>query len=541
MVSIAIHEISLSRGAKILVDGFSTVIGDDSCVGIFGPNGCGKSTLLQAILGEVPLDGGQILFNPGPGTVGYLPQLRELPGESTVRDVLRFRTGVADAERRLGSASRRLETDSSPDAEDAFNEALNRFISLGVDSLDDRAPTVLADLGCAFSLERTCEGLSGGELARVSLAAILLSQFDVLLLDEPTNDLDEVGLRFLTDFVTSRMTPVLLVSHDRRFLEATITAVLEFDPYLNRVVRFDGGYQAWQRERVRTRSAAIEATEQFDQQVVTLNAQIQASKNRADSGVRAAKREYSAGHVDKLQRGAMLEGATSSAGSVRKVERKLAKLSAPEQVRRVWSLRLQFPAPPGPPGLFVLDNIVVKRGEFELGPISLTISPGQRARINGPNGSGKSLLINVLTGSIGETGGRSGLPQPGEIGVLDQQRSSVPAQQERLVDWFPDASGLEPVEARTLLAKFGLGGDDVTRPMHTLSPGERTRVGLALLTTKAFGALILDEPTNHLDLPAIEQLESALCAYDGTLIVVTHDEEFAERLAVDQLIELRRQ
>lgn len=237
----------------------------------------------------------------------------------------------------------------------------------------------------------------------------------------------------------------------------------------------------------------------------------------------------------------MLEGATSSAGAVRKVERKLAKLSEPEQIRRVWSLRLQFPPPSGPPGLFVLDNVEVKRGEFELGPISLTISPGQRLRIKGPNGSGKSLLIDVLTGSALETGGRSGRPQPCEIGVLDQQRSVVPVQREPLVDWFPGASGLELVDARTLLAKFGLGGTDVTRAMHTLSPGERTRVGLALLTTRAFGALILDEPTNHLDLPAIEQLESALHAYEGTLIVVTHDEEFAERLVFDQSIELRRQ
>lgn len=539
-MAISLEDVVLTRGPQILVDGLSTVVGDDSCVGIFGPNGCGKSTLLQAIRGEIPLESGHITFSPTAVTVGYVPQLRELPEDWTINEVLRDRTGAAEAERQLTAAARRLETDSSTQAADAFNSALNRFVALGVDSLEDRAPTVLADLDCDLTPDRLCAGLSGGELARIGLAGILLSQYDVLLLDEPTNDLDEAGVRCLTDFVTSRTTPVMLVSHDRRFLKSTITAVLEFDPALERVTRFDGGYRAWQREREQNRIAVVEANERYQQQVASLRSQAIATRQRAAAGTRSANRAYELGKADKLQRGAMLEGASAHGSAVRGIERKLDSLPMPDQVRKVWSLHLDFPAPAHVGGTFTLDEVVVGRGDFELGPISVSISPGQRIRINGPNGSGKSMLVEVLADAVQPVRGRVSTPARSDVGLLDQGRSIVPRQERSLAQWFPTASRLTPVESRTLLAKFGLGGEDVTRAMSTLSPGERTRVGLALLSSREHSALILDEPTNHLDLLAIEQLEQALARYRGTLIVVTHDEEFGNHLRFDQTINLAR-
>ena len=538
-MTVAFEDVVLARGSQVLIDGLSTVIGNDSCIGIFGPNGCGKSTLLQAILGELPIEAGRIDVRPVLATVGYVPQLRDLPPDATVREVLRKRTGVADAEARLAQASRRLEVDASAAAGDAFNDALNRFISLGVDSLEDRAPTVLADLGCEFTLDRLCAGLSGGELARVGLAGILLSQYDVLLLDEPTNDLDAAGIRSLTDFVTSRTTPVLLVSHDRRFLEATITGVLEFDPSLDRVVRFEGGYRSWQEERERARIVLQAEHDRFETDATALRQQADASRQRSAAGTRSANRAYASGRIDKLQRGAMREGATSEGSAVKAIERKLDRLNAPDQVRKVWSLKLEFPSP-ARAGAFTLDSTTAKQGDFELGPLSVSIAPGQRVRIAGPNGSGKSMLVDLLVGRLSPAHGRASVPPVDEIGLLDQQRSVVPLQDSNLVEWFPETSDLPVVEARTLLAKFGLGGDDVNRPMNTLSPGERTRAGLALLSEAPYSALVLDEPTNHLDLPAIEQLEQALVAYRGTLIVVTHDEEFAERISFDQHVQLER-
>lgn len=540
-MAIALEDVVLSRGSQILVDGLSTVIGDDSCVGIFGPNGCGKSTLLQAIRGEVPLDSGRIMFTPPGAIVGYIPQLRELPADWTIQEVLRERTGAAAAEVHLATAARRLETDSSSGAADAFNDALNRFVALGVDSLEDRTPTVLADLDCDLTPDRLCGGLSGGEIARIGLAGILLSQYDVLLLDEPTNDLDGAGIRRLTDFVTSRTTPVLLVSHDRRFLESTITSVLEFDPQLDRVARFDGGYRAWQRERELARLALVEANEQYDQKSAALRAQVVATKQRAAAGARSAQRAYTSGKVDKLQRGAMLEGATSQGSAVRGIERKLDSLEVPDQLRRVWSLKLEFPASTRRGGTFTADNVVAQQGDFELGPISLGVNPGDRLRICGPNGTGKSMLVALLAGMATPLAGRIATPSPKYIGLLDQRRSIVPMLEDSLANWFPEASLLSEVDARTLLAKFGLGGEDVTRAMSTLSPGERTRAALALLSSREHSALILDEPTNHLDLPAIEQLEIALADYRGTLIVVTHDEAFAEQVKFDHTLNLARQ
>ncbi len=537
-MTISLEDVVLLRGPKTLVNGFSTVIGNSDRIGVFGPNGAGKSSLLQAIRGDLDVESGRIVLSPPGTTAGYLPQLRGLPAQWNVLQALRRRTGVAAAEERLELAAARLATDSSVAAGDEYERAVAAFMSLGADSLEDRAPAVLAEVGSHLPLDRTCEGLSGGELARVGLASVLLSHFDALLLDEPTNDLDEAGLHFLTEFVIGRSGPLLLVSHDRRFLEATITGVIEFDPQLDHVVRFDGGYDAWLRERARAQAAAVAENEQYAQTVDDLKAQAAAIRRRSARGVRTANRAYEQGRVDKLLRDRMVDGATAGAASARTTQRQLKKLEKPDGVRKVWHLKLSFPVTNRAAAAFVLDEATVTRGGFAVGPLSLAVSPGERVRVHGRNGSGKSLLIDALTQRVPPTTGRASCSSLAEVGVLDQQRSLVPSGDRSLAQWFPTVADMQPVEARTILAKFGLDGEDVSRPMATLSPGERTRVGLALLASRQTSALVLDEPTNHLDLPAIEQLEAALADYSGTLIVVTHDEAFADQLSFDRLVTL---
>ncbi|MDP3971756.1 MAG: ATP-binding cassette domain-containing protein [Candidatus Nanopelagicales bacterium] len=547
-MTIRLEDVVLVRGTQTLVNGFSAVFGDRNRVGLFGPNGCGKSSLLAAILGELPLEAGRISLNPPEMTIGYLPQVRELPPDWTVLGALRDRTGVEVAERALEQCASRLASDTSPDAAADYDLALRRFNSLGAASLDERAAAVLTELGADVPLDRTCEGLSGGELARIGLAGIVLSRFDALLLDEPTNDLDEAGLSLLVEFLDDFGGPVLLVSHDRRFLEATITSVVEFDPYLDRVSLFNGGYRAWQRERQRAHTAAIDEAEQYDESVAGLKEQIAASRRQSARGVRTANRAYSEGSVDKLLRNMMIDGATAGAGSVRKVKRQLEQLEKPDSIRKVWNLRLSFPQSRQPPASFTLNDVRLERGEFALGPVSLSINPAERVRIHGPNGSGKSLildallrdtlLLNALPGTRPWRDGFTSGSSVARVGVLDQQRSTVPRGATNLAEWFPNAGGMSAADARTLLAKFGLGRDDVDRPMSTLSEGERTRVGLALLAAGETTGLVLDESTNHLDLPAIEQLESALAEYRGTLVLVTHDEAFAEAISFDRTIYL---
>ncbi len=530
----------LARGAQTLVNGLTAVVGDRDRVGLFGPNGCGKSSLLAAIRGDLPLEAGRITFNPPEMAIGYLPQSRNLPSDWTVLEALRDRTGVQAAERTLEQCSSKLATDTSADAARAYDLALSRFLSLGADSLNDRAATMLAALGTDVPLDRRCEGLSGGELARIGLAGIVLSRFDALLLDEPTNDLDEAGLSRLTEFVDGFDGPVLLVSHDRRFLETTITSVIEFDPYLDRVSLFSGGYRAWQRERKRAHATAVDEGQRYDESVAGLKEQIAAIGRQSARGVRTAKRAHADGSVDKLLRNMMVDGATAGAGSARQAKRQSERLQQPDPVRKVWNLRLSFPVARRPAASFTLADVRLERGDFALGPVNLSINPAERVRIHGPNGCGKSLLLEALAGNQPGCDGRAPVSSAPEVGVLDQRRSIVPRGVAGLAAWFSDASGMSAADARTQLAKFGLGRDDVDRPMSTLSEGERTRAGLALLAATETTALILDEPTNHLDLPAIEQLEAALAGYRGTLVLVTHDEAFADAIAIDRTIDLPR-
>jgi len=532
-VLVTLDRIVLSRESRVLVNDFTGSFGGGDRIGLVGPNGCGKSSLLEAIAGQIPLDSGHIELAPPDAVVGYLRQVRAVPPTWTVREALRQITGVAQAEARFEAAASKLAVDDSARAASEYEAALNTFTTVGVATLEDRAPAVLEQVGLVADITRSCRGLSGGELARLGLAGTLLSQFDVLLLDEPTNDLDGDGLAMLRNFVTSRTEPLLMVSHDRAFLSEAITGVIEFDPALSRVTRFDGGYQAWLREGSRNREAAIEANQRYVESAGQLRDQASAARKRAARGAASANRAYSAGRVDKMQRGAMLEGATRAGSSAARAERELERLEQPDQVRKVWKLKLDFPFGGGTSSVVTADRVVIHRGDFSLGPLDLAIHPGERVRITGANGSGKSLLLAVLSGVAEPDSGRVTAVRSDRAGVMDQGRTSVPSSAVPLSEWFPGAATMVPTEARTLLAKFGLGAEDIDRATATLSPGERTRANLALLAAVPTDVLVLDEPTNHLDLPAIEQLERTLSQYRGTLILVTHDEVFAASVNLD--------
>lgn len=546
MVALTLADVTVSRGSRVLVDGLSANFGPEACVGVFGPNGCGKTSLLKVIAGLHQLDAGAITPEPKDGVVGYLPQLRAVAEALTVGDVLRARTGVAAAQQAFDLACERLGNDMSAEATDNYDRALSRLEILGAESFEERAEQALVDVGFDGGLDRSVAGLSGGELGRVGLAGIGASRFQVLLLDEPTNDLDSDALAYLVNFVQAQAVPVMVVSHDRQFLRATVNSVLEFDPRLQQVTQFNGGYDAWRRESGRLLEAAKDENAEHQRRVSELEEAAAAQRQRAQAGVRSAKRAYASGRADKLQRSGMVEAATASGSGVRAIHRQLDRLEAPPEIRKVWQLQLRLPESERPSRGFVLDDVVLAAGPRKFGPFSLSIGAGEKVRVTGRNGAGKSVLIRALAGTIGDSGtatggvlsGRISRPPLDDIGFVDQDRSLVPCDESQLGSWFAETAECSPADARTSLAKFGLGADDVTRPTATLSPGERTRAALAVLSVRPFGALLLDEITNHLDVPALEQVEKALSQYSGTLIFVTHDEDFADGVGFDQLIEL---
>jgi ATPase subunit of ABC transporter with duplicated ATPase domains len=362
-------------------------------------------------------------------------------------------------------------------------------------------------------------GRSGGEEARAALEAILGADADVLLLDEPTNDLDFPGLELLRRSLDRHRGGIVVVSHDRAFLEG-MTRIVELEPETRRVREYAGGWSAFEAERLRAREREEGDYRRYAEERTRI--QEQARRMR-----RWEERGYGQGRKKKKTKDV-----------ARQYEKKLALLEPVEKPWSPWRLELEL-EPSRRPGDVVarLDRAVVERDGFRLGPVDLVLQHGDRLVIGGRNGSGKTTLLHALVGDLPLAEGSRWVGPGVVLGTLPQGPGPF-AGDARLLDTFVAQTGLETGLARTVLAKFALGADDVHRPGTSLSPGERSRATLALLAAQGVNALVLDEPTNHLDLEAIEQLESALEGYDGTVILVTHDRRFLEAFRATRTLEL---
>jgi ATPase subunit of ABC transporter with duplicated ATPase domains len=528
--------VSVAYGALVVLHNADLVVAAGDRIAVVGPNGVGKSTLLRVLAGELPPDSGRVT---SAGTVGYLPQERDRRDGETAVAYLARRTGVASAEREMLAASDDLAS-ARPGAAEDYATALDAYLSLGGPDLEARAGELAAELGLPADLDREAAGLSGGQLARLALAAVLLARFDVLLLDEPTNDLDLTGLELLEDHLASYRGGLVVVSHDRAFLDRTARQVLQIDPHSREVRLYGGGYQAYKEELARDRAKAAEDYEEYAARRDDLTERARRQKEWARSGERAAKSAASKRkEPDKNVRHHRAEMSQQLGAKASATLRAIDRLPPVAEPRKDWQLRLRFGAATRSGDIVaVISDGVVRRGGFTLGPVSLQVNWGERVLVRGDNGSGKTTLIQALLGRTPLDSGRAALGASVVIGEIDQGRRTFPASA-RLIDAFRAESGLDDSEARTLLAKFGLGADDIGRPVERLSPGERTRADLALMMHSGANLLILDEPTNHLDLPAIEQLEQALSHYDGTLLLVTHDRTLAGNLEVGRSLVVR--
>ena len=489
--TLAAHDISVHRGADAILERVSLAVTPGSRIGVVGPNGRGKTTLLRALAGLEELDAGSISRNPPSLRAGYLPQERDVrAGESVLQYFARRASEPPGRElqARVGSALRRV--------------------------------------GLEVSLEREPGALSGGERSRAALASILLSRFDVYLLDEPTNDLDFAGLELLERFVATVKGGVVLVSHDRAFLDQTVDRIVELEAGTDRVHHYIGGWTEYEAARERARVEHEKAFAEWSDQRARF------SKLHAD---RREQARVGGKQADRRGTHALMSKTRAAARRVELLDRDRV-----EKPWQPWELQLDL-APRGRSGDLVvaLEGAVAERDGFRLGPIDLIVGWGDRISIAGPNGSGKTTLIDALLGrlSLAEGGRRVG---PSIVfGEIGQDRELF-APDEPLLDSFCRAARVPQGDARTLLAKFDLYATHVLRPGRSLSPGERTRAELAVQAARGAGCLVLDEPTNHLDLPAVEELERALGAFDGTLLLVTHDRRFLERVGVSRVVDLSR-
>ena len=367
--------------------------------------------------------------------------------------------------------------------------------------------------------DRASDGLSGGEAARRNLEAILAADADVLLLDEPTNDLDFAALELLERFVDAHSGGVVVVSHDRAFLER-MTSIVEFEAETRRVRVYAGGWSEFVRQRTAERQRHEAAYAGYRGERARLEEQAQRMRRWEERGYGQGRKKKKTKDLKKA------------------AAKKLGQLEPVEKPWTPWQLRLELsPRERGGDLVARLSGAVVERDGFRLGPVDLELRHGDRLALLGRNGAGKTTLLKALLGDLPLAFGERRLGPGTVLGELPQGQGPF-ADDERLLDAFVERSGLTAGDARSLLATFSLGADDVLRPGRSLSPGERSRAAIALLAARGVNALVLDEPTNHLDLEAIEELERALEGYEGAAVLVTHDRHFLESFAATHTIEL---
>jgi ATPase subunit of ABC transporter with duplicated ATPase domains len=514
--TLAAADITKHHAAQLVLSDVTIVVPPGSRIGLVGPNGAGKSTLLRILAGLEEPDAGVVRRLPADLAVGYLPQESDADPTESLGAYLGRRTGVTAAAAEMDELALRLE--GEPKLAERHAAALDRFLLLGGDDLDARAGTVCAEVGLNAALDAPLGALSGGQVARAQLAAVLLARFDVFLLDEPTNDLDFAGLGRLERFVRNLPGSVVVVSHDRDFLDRTVERVVELDEWTHHATEFAGGWSEYEQARANRLRRQTEAYRAYEGEKARLGEQLRRMQQWEERGYGQGRKKKKTKDVKKSIGG------------------RIDRLGTVEKPYEPWELRLELVPHRSGDVVVRLEGAVVERGSFRLGPLDLELSWADRLAIVGPNGSGKTTLLDTILGRIPLAEGTRVLGRGVVLGEVAQQRSELA--HGSLLPAFTDASGVNEEAARTLLAKFGLGADHVVRDAGSLSPGERTRALIALLAARGVNCLVLDEPTNHLDVEAIEELERALDGFPGTVLLVTHDRRFLAGFHATRTLEL---
>jgi len=513
------------------------VLNDGERVGLIGPNGTGKSTLLRCLAGVEAPDGGTVVLTPPGARIGYLPQAFAEGDQRTLGQVLD--DALADVRAADAAVQRAaVALAHAPDVDEAMHDydaALAAFEALGGYARESRADSVLEGLGLG-DVERDVpvQSFSGGQKTRLGIATLLIEEPDLLLLDEPTNHLDVDALEWLEDFLTSYPRAVLVVSHDRAFLDATVGRILYLDPDSRSLVAYRGGYTEFAEARAHERELQLDTWHRQQEYVERVRGDV----GRLKSEARSIEQSTTA-RQPGLRKLARRKAAVAKSRE-HKLERYLASDERVERPKLRWPINLDFGAPP-PGGRAMLRLDAVAFGYPGAGAlfehVSLELRYGQRLAIVGPNGSGKTTLLRLVEGQLQPTAGSVHLGAGVRLGVMAQEQETLD----------PSLTVLETVlrerpmseqDARSFLPYFLFYGDSVFKLVKACSLGERSRLQLARLVLQGCNLLLLDEPINHLDVESREHFEAALDAFEGTVIVVAHDRAFLRSFA-PRTLELR--
>jgi len=520
MILLQINQLSKSFGADPILTNIKLEVQTKDKIAIVGRNGAGKSTLLKIIAGNMSYDSGEII-KPKGVSIGYLAQDTGLESQLSIWDeMLTVYKELQIMEHEMRQLEQKMSVIDPSNNSHEFEQLLKEYDSLQITFKDKGGYQYEADIrsvlhGLGFShfdSATKISSLSGGQKTRLALGKLLLTNPDLLILDEPTNHLDIETLTWLEHYLQNYSGAILIVSHDRYFLDKIVTQVYEISRHTS--TKYLGNYSSYLKYKQENYEKELKAYERQQEEVAKLQ--------------------------DFIQRNLARASTTKLAQSRRKKLNKMSLMDKPLGDEKSANFQFDIERQSGNDVLKATDiSVAYSPGNPILSNISFSISRGDSIALVGPNGIGKSTLLKSIVQKLDSFTGSFALGSHVQIGYYDQQQADLNSNKRVLDELWDDYPTKTEKEIRTVLGNFLFSGDDVLKPVHSLSGGEKARLALSKLMLQNANFLILDEPTNHLDLDSKEILENALIDYPGTILFVSHDRYFINRIAT-KVFELSR-
>ena len=524
---LSVNRISKSFNLSSILKDISFSILSGERVGLIGPNGSGKTTLLRILSGQEPADAGHVALTPATLRLGYLAQGLALDPRTTLIEALGDTGSAPLLEAELAGLAVALASEPArDDLQHAYDAVLERLSRADT----GRIQSTLASLGLdQLSLDQPVGELSGGQKTRLALARVLLDEPDVLLMDEPTNHLDIAMLEWLEAWLAGYPGAALIVSHDRTFLDRTVTRILDLDPSSQTVRAYEGNYTDYLEQYLNERQRQWSAWRGQEEEIRRIRQDIARTREQARH-VEITTKPNQPG-VRRIAK----KVARKAASREKKLDRYLAADERVDKPEQSWQMKLAFDTLAGATigrDVLALEDLTVGYDRPLLSGLNLTIRAGQRVVLTGPNGVGKTTLLRTIAGRVPPLAGRARVGASVRLGYMSQEQELLNPEATAL-DTILHAASMTQTEARSFLHYFLFEGDDPLRPIAALSYGERSRLALAKLVAEGCTFLLLDEPINHLDIPSRTRVEAAVSAFPGTILAVVHDRYFIDRFASD--------